>query len=359
MTTARLLVLIAIVTVATIAASCGGDDEQAGSAGGGSDRTVVVANFGGIVAETTRSAFSEPFIRDTGIQVQSIAVPGGFAARLQAQRQANDISWDAIEGVDGPSAALLNREGLLAPIPEDLRREIDAVSLPNAVTEYGVALGDTGVIIACNMERVDRCPRDPAQFWNVQAFPGRRAMPDVPLETLATALVADGVPVDEVFPMDVDRAFRKLEQIKPSIAVWTTSGDQQMQVMRSGEAPISVMWNGRAKSLQDEGLDVEMQWDGSLVNPNYLVVIEGGPNPDAGFEYMRWYATHPEAQARFARRLAYGTSHEETVGLLDDSDAAALPTSDENSRRQVRIEPEWWVEHSSQVEPRWREFLAR
>ena len=36
--------------------------------------------------------------------------------------------------------------------------------------------------------------------------------------------MADGVAPDKLYPLDVDRAFKKLEEIKPNITVWWTSG---------------------------------------------------------------------------------------------------------------------------------------
>ena len=70
-----------------------------------------------------------------------------------------------------------------------------------------------------------------------------------PVRTLQFALVADGVPLDKVFPIDVDRAFKKLEQIKPHIKVWWTQGNQSQQLMRDGEVDMMVMWNARASEL--------------------------------------------------------------------------------------------------------------
>ena len=40
------------------------------------------------------------------------------------------------------------------------------------------------------------------------------------------ALLADGVAPSKLFPLDLDRAFHKLDQIKPNVAVWWKTGDQ-------------------------------------------------------------------------------------------------------------------------------------
>ena len=59
-------------------------------------------------------------------------------------------------------------------------------------------------------------PKSWVDFWDVKRFPGARGLciNDSP-RTLIFALLADDVPADRLYPLDVDRAFKKLDQIKP------------------------------------------------------------------------------------------------------------------------------------------------
>ncbi|WP_433479586.1 extracellular solute-binding protein [Spirillospora sp. CA-142024] len=328
------------------------------ASGAGDSKQVVIANFGGAVKNATETSFWKPFTAGGGLAVRSDPAGGGFAAKLQAQAQSGRVSWDVIEALEGSSAVLLSRKGLLEKLPADLTAQLTKVSAPGAVQPYGVSMGDTGVVITCNMKVVQKCPANPAEFWDVKNFPGRRAMIDNPYESMASALIADGVPVGEVFPVDVDRALRKLGQIKSAVNVWTTSGDQQMQLMRSGEVGIAFMWSGRAKSLADEGVKLRTSWDGSLVNPSYTVVVKNGPNTDGGLKYLKWYATHPDAQANLVNALGYGTSSPGVGGLVKPGVRAWMPSDPANAKNQVRIDPAWWADNQRKVEPRWRDFIA-
>jgi putative spermidine/putrescine transport system substrate-binding protein len=77
-------------------------------------------------------------------------------------------------------------------------------------------------------------------------------------ETLPIALMADGVPREEIFKLlatkeGQDRAFKKLEELKPHI-VWWTSGTEQIQGLLSGEYDLAMAWNGRiATTNKQEG----------------------------------------------------------------------------------------------------------
>jgi len=90
----------------------------------------------------------------------------------------------------------------------------------------------------------------------VKKFPGRRALRNHPIATLEAALMADGVAPDKLYPLDVDRAFRKLEEIKPNVTVWWTSGAQSAQLLTTAEVDMVMAWNGRITALTKEGAKV-------------------------------------------------------------------------------------------------------
>ena len=73
----------------------------------------------------------------------------------------------------------------------------------------------------------------------MKAFPGPRSLENSPKGNLEFALLADGVAPDKLYPLDVDRAFKKLDQIKHHIPVWWTNGAQHVQLLIDGEVSMS------------------------------------------------------------------------------------------------------------------------
>src|SRR5690625_1530846 len=126
-------------------------------------------------------------------------------------------------------------------------------------------IGSTSSLIACNSEIVDKCPTNPEEFWDVENFPGTRAIRNRPFEVFAFALLADGVSPDELYPLDLDRAVAKLEEIKPHIKVWPAGVTQELQIITSGEVGVIFTASGiayRAKRRSVPGL--EAYWNGSV-----------------------------------------------------------------------------------------------
>ena len=79
-------------------------------------------------------------------------------------------------------------------------------------------------------------------------------------------LEVPGVAKEDVFPLDVDRAFAKLDELKPNINVWWTTGDQSQQIFRDEEVVMGIMWDGRAHGLRDQGVDVQLSFEGSPIS---------------------------------------------------------------------------------------------
>src|SRR5207247_3418783 len=123
-----------------------------------------------------------------------------------------------------------DREGLVEPIDWSVVKK-DKL-FPNAVYANGLAYCALGTNLAYRKDKFPQGgPKTWADFWDVKKFPGNRSMLNNAIRAVQFALVADGVPPDKVFPLDVDRAFKKRVQIKPHINVWWTQGNHVQQML--------------------------------------------------------------------------------------------------------------------------------
>jgi len=332
-----------IATIATMLAA---------TAAHAADNKLVMASWGGIFKDTTQKYIAEPFEKEMNAKIDIVDVGGGWAAKIQAQKAAGKVQWDIIDSIDAGSAAFLLKSGLVATLPADVVEKLKAASIPGTVTDFGIEEGSTGVVIACRKDV--KCPTNSAEFFDAKNFPGARAIVNEPNQVLPFAALAAGVPADKLFPVDLDKAFAMLNSIKDQVSVWPTSGDQQQQVLRSGEVDMAIMWNGRAYDLMQKGTPLTLVWKGALLDPGYIVVLNDAPNKDLAFKYLEYYATHAQQQADWAKALPYGMANKDVAGLLPKDVADALPSSHDT----VKIDPTWFADHQTEISKRWQEFLA-
>jgi putative spermidine/putrescine transport system substrate-binding protein len=210
-------------------------------------------------------------------------------------------------------------------------------------------------VIGCNKDVVEACPKTWADLFDTQKFPGKRTFykwsaPGV----IEAALLADGVPADKLYPLDLDRAFKKLDTIKADI-IWWDSGAQSQQLLASGEAPYGSFWNGRLTALAETGVNVEVSWAHNITAADSLVVPKGTKNKEAAMKFIA-HATSDAAQAGFASVSGYAPINVDSTQLMDAELRKTLPDMQEET--QVNSDMNYWAEHRDEIGARWYAWQA-
>lgn len=223
--------------VATIATGCGDDkdnnksaDTQAKNAG-----SLVFVDWGGTNTDARIEKNIKPFEEKTGIKV-TVVTPSDYA-KLIAMVENGTTEWDVMN-CDAYWGVYAGKKGYLEPIDyKTVTEKLDkAVELEHVV---GAEVYDSVISYNSDKYTADSAPKSWTDFYDLQKFPGKRAVWQYPVTVLESALLADGVPMDKLYPLDLDRAFAKLDTIKGSI-VWWTKGAQPAQMLSTGEADIAL-----------------------------------------------------------------------------------------------------------------------
>jgi putative spermidine/putrescine transport system substrate-binding protein len=199
-------------------------------------------------------------------------------------------------------------------------------------------------------------PQNWADFWDVKKFPGRRALYKSPAVNLEVALMADGVPWDKVYPMDIDRAFKSLDRIKPSINVWWTSGAQSTQLLQSGEVDLLTIWSARAQTAIDAGAPAKIVWNGSVASLDGWGVPKGSPQAAAAREFIK-FCSHPDRQAAYTGVMRNGPTNLAAYDSIPPNIAGLLPTSQANRGSMLLYDDDWWGPNFAQVKQRFDAWL--
>jgi putative spermidine/putrescine transport system substrate-binding protein len=223
--------------------------------------------------------------------------------------------------------------------------------------KFGMVTSTFSTVIAYRTDKFGgKKPQSWADFWDLKAFPGPRALQDSPVQNLEFALLADGVPADKLYPLDVERAFKKLDQIKKSVVTWWSTGAQQVQLLVDGEAVMGTVWNGRVPPLKKEGKPVDIIWNGGALQLSYWAVPKGAKNPK---EAMRYMATRldPEKGAELVKDSPYPGFAPGLIEKLSEDVAKLLPIHPDNVKLQYTFSPEYWSEHRPKLTERWAAWL--
>jgi putative spermidine/putrescine transport system substrate-binding protein len=172
---------------------------------------------------------------------------------------------------------------------------------------------------------------------------------------IEAALLADGVSPGALYPLDLDRAFKKLDSIKSDI-VWWSGGAQSQQLLASGEAPYGSFWNGRLTMLVATGVPIETSWEQNIAANDSLVVLKGTKNKDAAMKFIAM-ATSAEPQAKMSTKSGYAPVNKGAAALMDPELVKSLP--DQAMETQVNADMKYWADHRDEIGRRWYEWQAQ
>ena len=352
---------LALATIAVLAPIAMG---LAAGPAHGADRLVMAATGGGYQKIMKEQVFDR-FSQETGIEV--VFVSGALGerwAKIQAMTDAGNFEWDMMEG---GSSDVFNpdRQVYLEDLGEKCTRVPKAHSdgVPATCHRYGILPVFGATLLTANTEAFDggKIPSSWKEFWDVENFPGPRALQNfgTPWRVLVGALSADGVPHDEIFPLDLDRAFAKLDEIRPHIAVWWSTGDQIQRAFREGEVVAGLIWGTRLGFLQKEGLPLTPVWDGATLNAAHWIVFKDGPNKEAAVRFLNWYFDNPEAQHAFAVAGNLAPSTKSAVSFFSPEEQVQQPTHPDNVDGIIPVDYQWLSDNEDEIVERWTSWLAQ
>jgi putative spermidine/putrescine transport system substrate-binding protein len=324
------------------------------SAAAKAEDSITVASWGGAYQDAQRVSFFEPTAKALGITIKEDTTNGLDDVRLQVK--GNAVKWDLVElGSDECSRG--TKEGLFEKLDYNL---IKSDGIPSKlVHDDWIGITYYSVVLIYRTDKYgDNGPKNWADFWNVEKFPGKRALGNFATETLTVAALADGVPVDKVYPLDVDRAFKSLERIKPSIAVWWTSGGQAMQLVKDGEVDMASIWNGRASILAGSGAPVHFSYDQGAFQADCMVIPKGAAHKDLAMKALAMFL-QPDIQANLPLHIANGPVNVKAfdTGKIPADKIPGIVSAPENVKKQVLIDPAYWADHMVEVQERFNNFL--
>lgn len=323
-------------------------------------QTVTVVSFGGAYQEGQSKALFQPAGKAMGLTVKEETYTG--IADLRLKVKAGAVTWDIVTSGSG-SAARAGAEGIL----EKLDYKVIDVSnfVPGTFQDYCVGGDVFSTVLAWNTKTYgDKGPQSWADFWDVKKFPGKRSYRKSVAGALEPALMADGVAPAEVYkvlaaPGGIERAIKKIKELKPHIAVWWASGAQHAQLMKDGEVDMVTGWNGRFDVAKKDGAQVAYTFNQGLLDYDCYAIAKGAPNKDLAMKFLA-EMSKPTYQAEFTKYITYGPTDKRAYGLgtIPADYAKRLPSHPDNAAKQLTVDLDWYIKNEEKASAAYQNMLT-
>lgn len=323
-------------------------------------RDLTVVSWGGTFQDAQHSAIFVPFSEETGIKLVEDSWDGGIGI-LRAKAETADSGWDVV-GVEAEELELGCSEGIFEEIDYNRVGGKDAY-VPGAVSKCGVGSVIYNFVLAYDTTVLKQAPRKWSDFFDIQNFPGKRALRQGPKGNLEIALMAAGVSPDKVYETlktaeGVERAFKSLDRIKSSLVFWK-AGAQPMQLLSSGEVSMTSTYNGRVlTAMKTDKKPFNLVWNESLQTTDSWVILKNAPNKDDAYKLLE-FASKGEVQANVPTFQAVGVTSKAALTLIAPDILADLPTASANAQNVLKLDDAFWIDNIDTLNAKWTAWSAQ
>jgi len=299
---------------------------------------VVFGSWGGTWEAAMRKAWFDPFTAKTGIEV--VTATGNTYGKIQSMVETGRPEWDVVE-VQPDFQWIGTEKNLLEKIDFSVVDKKPIMQGKDMITDYSVPQVLFSRVMFYNTKAYPQAPQNWADVWDLKRFPGKRTFfARSHGGVLEAALMADGVPGDKLYPLDVDRALRKLTQIKNEI-IWYDGLAQAEQYMTDGQAQLGLVADGRVLAAISNKAPVAIQNNQSLVTWSTMVVLKGAQNKEAAMKLIA-YALSVEGQTAIAMAYTYGPVVPAALKAVPEDRAKTLSGGPQQQGKYVLLDAAWW-----------------
>ena len=321
---------------------------------------LTVVSFGGSYQDAQSKALFQPAAKAIGATAKEETYTSITAVALQVK--AGAVTWDVVTSGSG-GAARSGAEGML----EALDYKVIDVSnfVPGSAQPYYVCGDVFSTVLAWNTKTYgDKGPQSWADFWDIKKFPGKRSFRKGGEGVLEPALMADGVAPNKVYevlsaPGGIERAIKKIKELKPHVAVWWSSGAQHAQLMKDGEVDMITGWNGRFDVAAKDGAKVAYTFNQGLADYDCYAIPKGAPNKALAMKFLS-EISKPQYQAEFTKYITYGPTNKKAYegSAIPAAYAKTLPSHPDNQAKQLPIDQAWYIKNGARAAALFQDMLT-
>ena len=318
--------------------------------------TLNISGYGGVLNEYLTKTFGQPFEQQTGIKVNFGANASLALAKLQVA-SGSPAQWDIIV-LTGAEYIAAIEQNLIEPYDYSI---IDSSHIPPEYKgTHGVKLSLYLFSMMWDRRQIpdDKAPKTWAEFWDTERFKGKRSLYSNVSDgsVLELALLADGVALDKLYPLDVDRALRSLERLGRQNIIWHTTNQEPIQQLTSQAVALAMGFNGRVILANRSGAQLSYNPAYSAVSGNPYTVSRASAHKKEAMQLLNFMLTDAKADAQYMELTNYALPNTEALKLVPQDIMDQLPTSPKLRDKVFVKDDAWWAANLAKVTQKFREW---
>lgn len=346
----------------------------------GTTQILNIASWGGQYQASQQRAYVDPYIEmNPAVRIETDEIGPEAVSKLRAFSAAGIQTYDLVDVLAEDGIRLCD-EGLAMEVDFD---EVLAIGDDGsrASDDFGRFLINDCLIpqIAYSIAvgyRTDMMPSDVpppssiCDMFDVETYPGKRALEKGPIINMEWALLCDGVAKEDIYDVlateeGKERARAKLGSIKEN-TIWWTASAMTPQWLAEGEVVMGSTYNSRLFSLiEEQGAPVEILWDAQVLDVEGWIIPVGLPDQRLALaEDFVKFATDSQRLADQASYLPFGPARSSSLPLVGAHAEFGIdmlqymPTAPANMANVLMYNHEFWREHEAEANEQFNSWIA-
>lgn len=314
--------------------------------------SLTITSYGGVAQDVLIKTVTNPFTEETGIKVNIVPTPD--IAKVKAQALTSNVEFDVFDTSD-EVAAYGSKQGFWDKLDLSML-DLDDLMVPPTSELITMTVFVGGIAWDPKRYAEGKHPSDFAEYFDLKKFPGRRTFRNRPNETLEAALLADGVQPKDMYPLDVDRAFKVLDGIKPSVASWITATAQTTSLLQTGEVDFSYTYSSRVQPTNQPGggAPLAFSFKQNLLGAERFAIPKGAPNKVNAMKYIAFFF-RPEVQLRYCNELAVTPNSKKAFSMVSADSRKWM--ADLSNPNNAFVSGAYWSDNLERVARRFKEWV--
>lgn len=328
------------------------------------DKTIRVGTYGGYFEDSFKAHIYPDFTKETGIEVDSVAVPTGETWLIQIRNAARarqaPVDVTMMAGIPRIRGSLQGQFQALdetklpnaANLPDSFRYRNDNGEL------YATGAVSWYITLCSNTDVIKEAPTSWADMWDPKykdtlgllALPTNSYLLEV---TAATFLGGTDILSTRE---GIEKALDKLAEVGPNVRLWYKDEGSFQQALQDGEIPMGQYYHDVAGLAAADGFPVRSTFpkEGGVVDSGAWVMPTFADAVESCHVFID-YICRPEIQAKLARNVGTAPVVPRDKTDLTEEEFAAVSSSIPPIVPRYDI----YLENGDWISDRWNEIISQ
>ena len=317
--------------------------------------TLTFIAYGGAGQDAMINAYQKPYTAaHPNVTFVNSSPPD--IAQVRAQVLSRSVTWDVLS--IAPAAAKQNCGTLFEKLDFSAVDQKDLV--PGTVGDCYIGNWINASPIAYRTEAFPNhamAPRTVADFFDPRRFPGKRGiLTNLQNGILEYPLLADGVAPKDMYPLDVDRALKKLGTIRDQTTFAPNVGALQ-QAVGANQVDLFILPDSRLVPLMNDGTKITIVWDKTVTSINGFAVPKGSPNAEAARRFLTTLVS-PEDVKAISEALGTAPVNKAATTNLSENARKVEVDGPVNTGETVLQDIDWYAQNFNAVTTKVTKWLV-